>query len=149
MKKILFFVALFVVSAMFASCEKEEVIPFSKLPSKSQVFVNTHFPDVEVTTVIRDKDGFEKDYTVYLANGFKIDFERNGNWDEIDGFINPLPQSILDLLPAGIVAYVTANFPNNTIVAVDRERFGYEIRLSGTRLELKFNHNGGFIGFDD
>ena len=149
MKKVFFYATLFVALAMFASCDKDEIISFSKLPASSQAFIQTHFPDVTTTHIIKDKDLFDKSYTAYLANGFEIDFEKNGDWDEVDGHINPVPQSILNLLPDGIVEYSAANFPSSEIVSVNKEHYGYEIELLGTRVELKFNSSGGFIGYDD
>ncbi|MDR1557305.1 MAG: PepSY-like domain-containing protein [Tannerellaceae bacterium] len=144
----MFFATMLAFSAMFASCDKEEVISETKLPASSQEFIKTHFPNVAVTCVVKETDGVEKDYTVYLANGFDIDFERNGNWDDVDGHINPLPQSVLSLLPAGISEYVSVNFKDYKIVEANKERYGYEIGLNG-EIDLKFNGNGGFIGYDD
>jgi hypothetical protein len=147
----LFFTTL-LLSAAFAvsSCDSEEIISETKLPASSQEFIKTHFPGIAITLIMKETDGLEKDYTVYLANGFDIDFEKNGNWDDIDGHIHPLPQSILDLLPAGIAEYVSANFKESKIVEVNKERYGYEIGLSDRLdLDLKFNASGGFIGYDD
>lgn len=148
MKRTLFLTALLLSAIFIASCDREEIIPETKLPASSQEFLKTHFPGIAVTQIIKETDGLEKDYTVYLANGFDIDFEKNGDWDDVDGHIHPLPQSILALLPAGIIEYIAANYPDASIVEVNRERYGYEIDLTG-RTELKFNASGGFIGYDD
>jgi hypothetical protein len=85
---------------------------------------------------------------VYLTNGFEIDFTKSGEWDEIDGNINKLPQSIVDLLPAGIMEYVEKQFTDQTIVKVNKEHFGYEIELNDN-FEIHFNSHGDFIGYDD
>jgi hypothetical protein len=148
MKRTVFFATMIAFSAMFASCDKEEMIPETQLPASSREFIKTHFPDVAIIRIVKETDGFEKDYTVYLANGFDIDFEKNGNWDDVDGHINSLPQSILDLLPAGIVEYVSVNLKDYKIVEVNKERYGYEIGLTGD-IDLKFNLLGSFIGYDD
>jgi hypothetical protein len=150
MKRMLFLTTLLLSTALAVSCDSEDVISETKLPASSQEFIKTHFPGVAVTLVMKETDGLEKDYTVYLANGFDIDFEKKGNWDDIDGHIHPLPQSILELLPAGIVEYVSANFNDSQIVEVNKERYGYEIGLSDRLdLDLKFNASGSFIGYDD
>ena len=147
MKKAMFFATIFGFLTMFVSCEKEDVISQTNLPTASQAFIRTHFPNVTVTRVVKDTEGSGIDYTVYLANGFDIDFERNGNWDDVDGHNNPVPQSILNLLPSGIVAYVSAYYNNRQIVEVNRESYGYEIGLTGD-IDLRFNSQGDFIGYD-
>ena len=149
MKKRMIFAAFAVVVAIFASCDDEKIISESGLPVSSQNFIKTHFPGVAVAHVIIDRDSFGKSYTVYLINGFELEFERNGDWDKVDGYAQAVPQSILNLIPAGIVEHITNFFPNLEIVAIDKERFGYEIYLTGRRFELKFNHSGNFIGIDD
>jgi hypothetical protein len=148
MKKVIFLATMFAVSTMFASCDKEKVISVSQLPTSSQAFIKTHFPDVTVGRVIKETEGLKTTYTVYFINGFDVDFEKNGDWDDVDGHNNALPESILNLLPAGIAEYVSANFPNYQIVEVNKERYGYEIGLSGD-VDLKFNSSGGFIRYDD
>ena len=147
MKKMKFFVTLAVALAMFASCDKEKNITESELPASSRTFLNTHFSGVNIGHIKMDKELFDKSYTVYLQNGFEVDFVKSGDWDEVDGHITAVPQSILDLLPAGIVQHVSANFPNREIVKVNKERYGYEIGLFGD-LDLEFNSNGGFIRVD-
>jgi len=147
MKKAIFFAAIFGFLTMLVSCEKEEVISETNLPASSQEFIKTHFPGVTVTRIVKDTEGLGIDYTVYLSNGFDIDFDKNGNWDDVDGHTNPVPQSILNLLPSGIVAYVSANHSNLQIVEVNRESYGYEIGLTGD-VDLRFNSQGGFIGYD-
>ncbi|GHT86186.1 hypothetical protein FACS18947_5830 [Bacteroidia bacterium] len=124
------------------------MISESELPQSSKIFIQTHFPEVAVTSIVKETDGFDKDYTVYLANGFNIDFDRNGNWDDVDGHINAVPQSILDLLPAGIITYVTTNLSQYQMVEVNKERHGYEIGLNGA-IDLNFNTDGSFRGYDD
>ncbi|MDR2474725.1 MAG: PepSY-like domain-containing protein [Bacteroidales bacterium] len=148
MKKVMLLVSVLAFATMFAACDKKEIISVAELPASSQVFIKTHFPEVAITHIIKETDGLGKDYTVYLANGFDIDFDKKGNWDDVDGHFTPLPQSVLNLLPAGIMEYVTAYLPNSQIVEANRERYGYEIGLNG-EIDLRFNSNGAFIGYED
>jgi hypothetical protein len=62
--------------------------------------------------------------------------------------MNPLPQSVLNLLPVGISQYVGTSFPNTQIVSVNQEHYGYEIELD-SRLELEFNSSGVLISIGD
>jgi hypothetical protein len=148
MKTNVFYFTLFVVTGMLLACEEEKFIPADELPAISRTFIETHFPGVETTTVVREKEGLDVDYTVYLANGFDIDFTKSGDWDDVDGHISPVPESILALLPENLPEYVVGAFPNFQIVEVNKERYGYEISLSNG-MELKFNSAGRFTGIDD
>lgn len=149
MKTLMYVAALFAALTMTASCDdKEESITEAELPAPSRVFLQTHFAEVTITRIIRETEGFDKDYSVYLVNGFEIDFRKAGDWDEVDGHINALPQSILDLLPVGIMQYVNTNFPGAVIVKVNKERYGFEIDLNNN-IDIEFNENGEFVRYDD
>jgi hypothetical protein len=148
MKRAVFYGMFFVVATLFVACEKEKLIHENELPAISRIFVETHFSGVETTAIVREKEGLNVDYTVYLANGFDIDFTKSGDWDDVDGHTSPLPESILALLPEPLLSHVTTSFPNFLIVEVNREHYGYEIGLSGD-MDLKFDANGRFIGMDD
>ncbi len=154
MKKMMTIAALFASTTAFASCDREDVISEQRLPKESQTFLRTHFGDAEVASVVREIDGLEKDYSVYLKNGYEINFRRSGAWDEVDGNRSAVPASVLSLLPAGIESYVGENYPGRPIVCVNRERWGYEVEVGpaeGARgdLELDFTEAGQFFRYDD
>jgi hypothetical protein len=148
MKKTVFFVTLFAVVTLFVACEKEKLIRENELPAVSKMFIETHFADVEITAIVRERDGLGIDYTVYLANSFDIDFTKSGDWDDVDGHFLPVPESILALLPQPILQHIANTFPNLSIVEINRERYGYEIGLFNG-MELNFDSNGKFTGIDD
>ena len=148
MKTNVFYFTLIAAASMLLACEEEKIIPANELPAAGRTFIETHFPDVETTAVVREKEGLEVDYTAYLANGFDIDFIKSGDWDDVDGHVSPVPESILALLPGNVPEYVAGTFPNLRIVEVNRERYGYEIGLSNG-MELKFNSSGRLTGMDD
>jgi hypothetical protein len=136
-----------VALAIFASCDKEEVITESKLPSYSKEFLETHFPAVGISHIIKETEGVGKTYTAYLTNGFDVDFTKKGDWNDVDGHLNEVPQSILDLLPSGISEYVNTHFRNPKIVQVNKERYGYKIGLNYD-IDLEFNSKGEFLRID-
>ncbi|MDR1739825.1 MAG: PepSY-like domain-containing protein [Bacteroidales bacterium] len=148
MKKIFYTAALLFAASMFISCEDEKIIEESKLPALSKQFLKTHFNGTATTHIIKDIDGFNRSYTVYLENGFEIDFSRKGDWDEVEGHLKAVPQSILDLLPAGILQYVNQTYPDMEITKVNKESYGYDIGLNND-IEIEFNSSGKFIKFDD
>ena len=157
MKKLMTIAALFATTASFAACDREDVIPESKLPNESRAFLRTHFDGVEILSVVREIDGLEKDYSVYLKNGFEVNFRRSGAWDEVKGNTEAVPASVLGLLPGGIESYVAENYPGRPIVKVNRENWGYEIEVgpaadaTGHRgdIELDFTEGGQFFRYDD
>jgi hypothetical protein len=148
MKRTVSLTMFFALLTAFCSCEKEEMITESGLPATSREFINVHFPDVGISMIIKETETFSADYTVYLANGFEIDFTKSGDWDDVDGKYTAIPESILALLPQGIQEYVNNTVRDCYIVEVNKERYGYEIELSN-RIELKFNSQGDFIRIDD
>ena len=115
-------------------------ITFQQLPQKAQQFINTHFSGVEVLSATVDDD-----YEVYLANGTKVEFTMQGEWKEVKCPGAAVPAAII---PAAISKYVKANFPNSTIVKIDKKYSGYEVELN-TDIELKFDKNGNLVGIDD
>ena len=59
-----------------------------------------------------------------------------------------VPASVLALLPANILTYCKAHFPNAVIVEIDHETYGYEVELSGD-ITIEFDKKGNFIRIDD
>jgi len=145
MKKVLFLFSVLVASLVFVACDDDDdlTVTTAELPEKAQAFMQTHFEGQEIRTIRKDNDS----YDVYLANGFEVEFDLSGEWDDIDGNVQKLPQSIIDLLPEGIPLYVTENYPQNHISEINKERYGFEIGLNGG-LDLKFDKDGGFLGID-
>lgn len=144
MKKILFTLSLLVASLFFISCDDDDtVIGVEEMPTNAQTFLQTHFPSQEVRRVEQDKDG----YDVYLQNGFEIEFTLTGEWDDVDGHGQQIPASIIALIPESIPAYVNENYPNQFIVEINKEHFGFEIDLNNN-IELEFDANGNFLRID-
>jgi hypothetical protein len=132
---------------MFLACDKETIITEGQLPSESQSFLKTHFSDITVSTIIKDKDGLSTTYEVYLVNGFEIDFRQSGEWDDVDCKQTAVPASVIALLPAGIASHCATHFPGFFIVEVNKEHYGFEIGLSND-IDLEFNKDGSFRKID-
>ena len=80
-----------------------------------------------------------------LTNGFDLDFDKNGEWKEIDGHRNALPVTVI---PEKMAVYLNKNFPGFSVISIEKDREGYEVKLSDGR-ELKFNREQLFIGYED
>ncbi len=117
----------------------------SALPPKAVHFLNTHFADIQIKKVKYERD--DREYEVELRSGHEIEFDGDGNWTEIEGEYSPLPKSIIDMMPQKIAIYISRNYPRRPIIQIKRKKYGYRIDLSNSA-ELKFSHNGDFIGKD-
>lgn len=147
MKKMMYFTILFASLSAFYACDDETVIKESDLPAVSREFLKTHFDSVSVVRVEKETEGWDKEYSVRLANGFELDFNKSGEWKGVDGKHQELPQSVVALLPAGISQYVSTSYPTQKMVEVDKERHGYDIELSGG-VDLDFSASGELIRVD-
>jgi hypothetical protein len=119
-------------------------IAVEDLPRDSKTFLETHFPGVPVDLAIRDGNEIE----TRLSNGYRVEFNRRGEWKEIDGGKRLVPSSILALLPATVREYLDARFPRADVVKIDKKRNGHELKLSNG-LELEFDGRGRLREIDD
>ena len=123
----------------------DKIIPVEQLPAPAKTFVKKYFPQATIEYATKDTEFMGTTYEVRLSDGTEVDFDKKGNWDNVDCKTKAVPAS---LVPAAIAQYVKAHYPNTVIVKIDKERGGYEIELSND-LDLKFNSKGKLIGIDD
>lgn len=115
------------------------------LPEPVNAFLQQHFPGKTVAMVETDSEYAGVEFEVTLNDGTEVNFRPNNDWDKVECRASAVPAA---LVPATIAKYVKANFQAVPIVKIDREAFGYDIEL-GNGVELKFNPNGQFMGYDD
>lgn len=145
MKRVVFYFALIFVALLGEACQSaDRVVPFDQLPESAQSFIKTHFPDLSVSVVIQE----HRSYEVRLADGSEVEFDRSGDWDNVDCAPHAVPQTIVSLLPAAIPTYIATSFPNDHVVSIDKNRRNFEIELSND-LDLKFSKEGKFLALDD
>lgn len=147
MNNILLKIAALLVFAFFlVSCEKEEVISSDDLPAVANSFLKDHFKDVRVLSVVKEKEGLAStEYQVLLDNGVEINFDKNGNWDEVDSRNNGVIPTTFIL--ESIVKYVNQEYPTASINGIDKENYGFDIDLTNG-LELVFDKEGKFSRID-
>jgi len=90
-----------------------------------------------------DKDLFNVTYEIVLSNQVALDFNEKCDIIEIDGKTE-IPESIICTV---ILTYVNNNYPNNYITGWKLKKFRQQIELDND-LDLLFNNNGDFKGFD-
>lgn len=139
-------VVMMLVVFTMSSCDKEEAIQVGDLPSTASTFLSTYFPELSISHAKKEKDGiFGREYTVYLEDGTEVDFDKDGNWIDVDGAGNsPIPTGFI-LEP--IVTYVAEKYSNATITGIEKNRNGFEVELTND-LDLEFDSNGNFKRVD-
>lgn len=138
--------ALITVSLMACESQEKRDIDFTALPQKSQQFVNLHFADKVVSVVLLDKELFDKEYKVIFTDGSKIEFDKEGEWQEVECKFSPgVP---LSFLPTTMAAYLEAHFVNTYIENISIDHRRYEVELNND-IELVFDLKGNFLYIDD
>lgn len=145
MKKFLalLFMAFLTIQATFAS----DVITqdAKQLPLVARNFINRHFTRPQISYIKIDSEFLSKKYEVVLSDRTKIEFNGDGEWEEVDGKRNNIPTTII---PAHIKQYVEANYPGVSFTKIERDRGEVEVELTN-RLSLTFNKKGQLIDIDD
>lgn len=145
MKKFLalLFMAFLTIQATFAG----DVITqdAKQLPLVARNFINRHFTRPQISYIKIDSEFLSKKYEVVLSDRTKIEFDGDGEWEEVDGKSNAIPTTII---PAHIKQYVEANYPGVSFTKIERDRGEVEVELSN-RLSLTFNKKGQLIDIDD
>ncbi|WP_158963855.1 PepSY-like domain-containing protein [Myroides fluvii] len=124
---------------------KDVIITKSELPKKALAFMDTHFNGKTIQLVEKDVDLLTVSYKVTFADQVEIEFDKKGEWDEVDGNKAPLPTTFI-LAP--IVTYVKTNYPEAHIVKIDKETRLFEVKLDNG-LELEFSKSGVFKRIDN
>ncbi|MDD2953820.1 MAG: PepSY-like domain-containing protein [Parabacteroides sp.] len=146
MKRVLMLlVCVFSLSTVTMWAGNDKPIQFNELPATARTFVQKHFPQVKVALTKVDSDFFDKDYDVVFVNGDKIEFDKNGNWKEIMCSSNSSVPSTA--IPAQIRTYLTQNYPDVSVVKMEQDRKGYEVKLSNAR-KLEFDKQFRLIDID-
>lgn len=141
--KYLMFMFMFMLSTLMMGCDKEKIVAESDLPDEIVTYLKEHFSGIEISQVIKDKDGFSKHYEVRLADGTKLEFNRKNEIKEIESS-KRLPDSVI---PAKILTYVLENYPDNHIVKWELDSKDQQVGLNNG-LELEFDLDGNFLRID-
>lgn len=138
-------VALLAVIAWQAPlvADNDKPISVSQLPAKAQQVIKKNFASKKIAVVVQD-GMINKSYDVMFTNGDKVEFNRNGEWTEIDCRRTMVPTA---LIPSAIKTYVTQNYPDAKVLKIEKDGSEYEVKLS-TGMEITFNKNYQAIDID-
>ncbi|MHA3786714.1 PepSY-like domain-containing protein [Flavobacterium hauense] len=143
-KRLTLLLTLLVLGISSVAFAQDKKITSAQLPATAQNFIKQHFKGATVTSAKLDKEMFDTDYETVLSNGVKINFDAQGNWDEID-CRSGVPAAVI---PKSISSFLATNYKGQNVVQIDKKKAGYDIELSsGT--EIEFDTNGKFLRIDD
>lgn len=136
MKKLTFIlICLFTLCAITLRADNEKPIQVNQLPAAAQQFIKQHFADRKIVLAKMETELMSKSYEVIFADGDHIDFDGKGNWEEVDCKFSSVPTAVV---PVRIMDYVRANYPDETVKKIEKDRREYEVKLSN-RVELSFD----------
>lgn len=143
--KRLFFVFMLALVPMFSMADGR--LSKEPLPEKISDFLSTHFSNVKVAFYKIERNILRiESYDVILTDGTDLEFDRRGNWLEIDGEKNALP---LTVIQTPILSYIKERFPDNYVVSLDKKKNNkLEVQLNNG-WELLFDEEFNIVNIDD
>lgn len=120
---------------MMVSCEDVSV------PVQATAFIDQYFPESSVVLVEIENDEGTREYSVWLNDGTKIEFDMQGNWKRVGRKKTGVPSI---LIPDTIMQYVKTHYPNNVVTKFSKKEYGYKLELSDD-MDLRFNKQFQFI----
>lgn len=139
--KVILLLVVMMTMGFQAKADHDQVIPFNQMPEAAQAFLKQHFTNKVPLVVTVDWD----DYTIRYESGEKVEFDKNGNWKEIDCRSSIVPT---ELTPEEIKTNIASTFPGAMILKIDRNRRGYEVKLNNG-LEVEYSPTFQVIDIDD
>ena len=136
MKKLVVLLLCLISIQTIIKAEDDKPVAVNERPKEALAFIQKHFAGTKISYAKMESDFFKKEYEVIFVNGQKAEFDKNGTWKEIDCKYNSVPASII---PEAIKKHLTEQFPEQTVIKIERDKKGYEVKLKN-KLELKFNH---------
>jgi hypothetical protein len=143
MKKFKFFLLMAMVMTMsltMSADDDDRVITYQQLPQAAQTFLKQNFAKKVPLVVTADWD----DYTVVYESGERVEFDKKGNWKDIECRTSKVPAN---LVPEQINTYLKKNYPGKSVVKIERHCSVYEVKISNG-MEIEFNRNFQVIDVD-
>ncbi len=143
MKNFKYFLLMAVVvltSLTMSADDDDRVITYDQLPQAAQTFLKANFATKAPLLVTADWD----DFTIRYESGEKIEFDKNGNWKDIECYNSKVPN---EAVPAQISTYISQNYPGKSVIKIERHRSVYEVKLNNG-MEIEFNRNFQVIDMD-
>ena len=94
MKKLMTLAVCLFAFIGLTKADDDKPITVEQLPQKAQQFIKQYFADKTVTLAKMERDFMDKSYEVLFSNGEKVEFDKNGEWKDVD-----CKQSVVPALP--------------------------------------------------
>lgn len=147
MKKLMMLMVFLASAVLTFSATKgsEKPIPFEKLPKMAQEFIHTHFKGVKVVKCEVESPWTQFD--VRMANGYELEFDRAGNWIEVQKEKGSISLSILGILPQRSYSYLQSNYSGVSVEKIERQKKGFKVSLNTQpeETEMHFSKDGRFL----
>lgn len=143
-KLVMLLVCMFTMNGVMMA-DNDKPIQVSQLPAKAQTFINTYFKNQKVAMAKQETELFFKSYDVVFTSGEKVEFDKAGEWTEVQCRQSEVPAQIV---PQAISNYVKTNYPDAKIIQIERDKKEYEVKLSN-RWEITFDAQMRVIDIDD
>ncbi len=141
------FAAMLFSAPAFAGDDRPLTV--QELPAAAQQFLRSCFPDSKdnkVAYATVDDDWFDREYKVVFVNGSKVEFDRKGEWKQVECKYGRVPLSIV---PQQIQTALADLYGDFVVVGIERDRREYEVKLSN-RFEVTFDRSSfRIIDIDD
>ena len=143
-RTLLLIVVSSVVLSNPAKADDDRPISVDKMPLVAQEFIKKHFPGKTVALAKQEGRLLEKNYDVIFIDGNKVEFNRSGEWTNVDCEYSSVPESIV---PAPIAGYIRKNFPGVAVKQIEKDKRRYEVELANG-VDLTFNMSGELVDVD-
>ena len=138
---------LFATASLMAAplTDDDRAIKYEDLPAKARTFITNHFPNVQPSYTFEDRDHAHIEYKVLLESGVKIEFDGDGNWNDVECRGGAVPAAIV---PKKIASYVAKHYASSAIVEISKDRNEWDVKLNNG-VELEFNQEYRLVDVDD
>ena len=144
MKKMIAFLLMMVVAVQFGIARDVITMNPKELPAAAQTFLKQHFENRQISYIKVESEFLSKKYEVVMTDRTKIEFDGDGEWEEVECKYTTVPAAIV---PQGIRDFVAQkSMPG--IRKIERNTYVWEVELQNG-IELTFDKNFQLIGYDD
>ena len=123
------------VAALFAA---DMPIQANQLPKKAQDFIKFNFANDQIVYAEQDRNSFKAE----LQSGIEIDFDKNGDWTDVNSERTPLPTSFI---PAAVMKAVEGKYKGVAVLEISKEYLSYKLKLGNNR-EVYVDNSGKIVG---
>ncbi len=138
------FVSMLVMSVtVWAGNDKP--IQISEMPKAAQQFIQKHFANQTVAVAKVETEFMDKNYDVIFTNGDKVEFNKKGQWTNVDCKHTQVP---VEVIPVAIQKYVSQHYLGAKVVKIEvTDRKGYEVDLNNG-FDIEFDKKMNVIEID-